>query len=211
MELKFLDCAWNAVTISTSTDGSGGELQPSTGCTNAISAPAQGDGESNRDGRKFVMKSIYFSGMVATTAEATENAAHEITGYYFALVLDTQVNKATVVSEDVFINPSSTSLAMIPQPLRNLQNSTRYRILDSKYIRPGGAFAFNDGATTGSVNNQVAPVISLSWKGSINVECTGTTADVASVSNNAIHVVAYAADGAQTPVFIGKSRLRFMG
>lgn len=60
IETKFLDTAWNGVAINASTDGAGGELQPSTGCTDCISVPAQGDGESQRDGRKYCVKSIFF-------------------------------------------------------------------------------------------------------------------------------------------------------
>lgn len=99
---------------------------------------------------------------------------------------------------------------MMPQPLRNLQQSTRYRILASKYCKPNGLYAFNDAAATGSVNAQVPPVVSLSWKGSINVDTTGTTADVASVADNAIHLVAYRGGGLLA-TFDGKSRMRFMG
>ncbi len=211
LELKFLDCAWNSVVVSASTDGANGEMQPSSGCTNAISVPAQGDGESQRDGRKYVMKSVWVSGIIATSASAAEAGADDIYGYYFALVLDTQCNKATIVSENVYDNPSTISIGILPQPLRNLENSSRYRILASQYVAPGGAYAFNDAAATASISNQVGPTVNLSWRGSINVETAGTTADVASATNNAIHVLAYAGGTQLTPVFIGKSRMRFMG
>lgn len=210
LELKFLDCAWNGVTISASTDGADGELQPSSGCTDCISCPAQGDGESQRDGRKFVIKSIWVSGVIDTTP-ATDNAdVVNLNGYFFALVLDTQANGATVDSENVYINPGTASENILPKPLRNLQNSTRFRILASQYIRPGGAYASTDGTNTSSLSNQTSPIVSLGWKGSINVDTKGTTANVTSVTDNAIHLVAYS--GAQlTPLFKGKSRMRFMG
>ena len=73
IELKFLDCAWNSVTINTSTDGSSGELQPSSGCTSAISVPAQGDGESQRDGRKYTIKSMWLNGIVEMTPLANQS------------------------------------------------------------------------------------------------------------------------------------------
>lgn len=211
LELKFLDCAWNSVAIQASTDGSSGEIQPSTGCTQCISCPAQGDGESQRDGRKFVIKSVYVNGIITTNPLQDQADVEERLGYYFALVLDTQANGATVVSENVYLNPSTQAAAILPQPLRNLQNSSRFRILDSKYVPAGGAYAGTDGASTLSINTQVSPRVTLSWKGSINVDTTGTTANVSAVADNAIHVLAYAGSSAQSPAFVGKSRMRFMG
>lgn len=211
IELKFLDVAWNGVALATSTDGSGGELQPSTGCTGAISVPAQGDGESERDGRKFTMKNVYLSGNITTTAQSDQADVAEFQGYYFALVLDTQANAATVVSEDVYLNPSTSHIAMLPKPLRNLQNSKRFKILDSVFCPPGGAYAFNDAAATASMSNQVAPNITLSWSGEIACNCVGTTANVASVSDNAIHLLAYTGSTAAVPTFFGKARTRFVG
>lgn len=211
LEMKFLDCAWNGVTINASADGSSGELQPSAGCTNCLSCPAQGDGESQRDGRKYVIKSVWVSGIVDTTPVATGTTATNIDGYFFALVLDTQANGQTVVSENVYLNPGGNGQNILPQPLRNLSNSNRFRILASKYVRPGGAYTGNDAAGTFSSGPQISPILSLSWKGSINVETTGTTADVASVADNAIHLIGYCGTTSFTPTFRGKSRMRFMG
>lgn len=211
MESKFLDCAWNGVTISTSTTGADGELQPSSGCTAAISVPGQGDGESQRDGRKYTITSAYFSGMVNTGPLQDQADVGDFFGYYFAMVLDTQANAATIVSENVYINPSTLATAMLPYPLRNLQNSKRFRILDSAYVPVGGAYAVTDGASTSSSSNMTSPQVKLSWSGAINVECVGTTADVASCSNNAIHILAFAGASSLTPVMVAKSRIRFLG
>lgn len=211
LELKFLDCAWNGVALGASTDGSGGELQPSSGSTNCISCPAQGDGESNRDGRKYVIKSCFVSGNIDTTGLQDQANATDAAGFWFALVLDTQTNGATINSEDVYVNPSTSAIAMLPQPLRNLQNSKRFKILDSCFRNYKDIYAFNDGGATGAIIGGQLPTVKLSWKGTIQVETTGTAADVASVSDNSLHVVAYAGSTGFTPVFIGKSRVRFMG
>lgn len=211
MESKFLDCAWNGVSISTSTDGSGGELQPSSGCTSAISVPSQGDGESQRDGRKYCITSAWVSGIVSTSAVSDQADVLDNVGYYFALVLDTQANGATVNSEDVYLNPATVASAMLPQPLRNLQNSKRFRILATQYVAPGGTYAFNDAAATGSVSPMEAPKVNLSWNGKVFCECSGTTANISSATDNALHVVAYAGQGSFSPTFVGKSRIRFQG
>lgn len=212
IEYKFLDCAFNGGgTIAASTDATGGELQPDSGCTNCISCPAQGDGESNRDGRKYVIKSAWVSGSVDWGVLQDQIDVLPSAGVYMALVLDTQANGATINTEDIFVNPTTQAEGMIPQPLRNLQNSKRFRILDSKYVSARDLAVGTDGASTMSMVPSSQPVISLSWKGNIPVECTGTTADVASVSDNALHVVAFAGTSNYACTFRGKSRIRFVG
>lgn len=212
LEWKFLDTAWNGVIINSSTTGAGIELQPSTPASIlCLSAPAQGDGESNRDGRKFTLRSAFFSGLVNFTPLANQTDSLDYSPIYFALVLDTQCNAATVVSEDVFDNPSSTALAMMPQPLRNLQNSKRFKILDSTTIWPAGAYSMTDGTNTGSHNVMVQPTVKLSWKGAISVTASGTTAVVGSITDNALHIIACAGATNGTPSFEGKCRVRFTG
>ncbi len=211
IESKFLDCAWNGVALAQSTDATGGELQPSSGCTNCLSAPAQGDGESQRDGRRYQITSCFINGVIVTTALANQADPLELPIYYVALVLDTQANAATVASEDVFVNPSTLAEGMLPSPLRNLQNSKRFRILDWKTIRPGGAYAFTDGASTGSISNMTQPSFKLGWRGNLTVDSVGTTADVASVSNNALHLVGFTSGTAMVPLIAAKSRIRFVG
>ncbi len=211
IERKFLDCAWNGVAIASSTAGADGEMQPSSGCTGCISAPVQGNGEQERDGRRYNIKSISVSGVVDTTAVQNQTDVLDLFGYFFALVQDKQTNASTIVSEDVYVNPSANSTAMLPFPLRNLQNTRRFRILDSVYIRPGDAWVMGDGTNTGSLSNQVAPTFKLSWSGNIPVDSVGTTADVASVSNNSVHLIAFAGSTVFTPIISAKSRVRFIG
>ncbi len=215
VETKFLDCAWNSVTINTSTDGSGGEMQPSSGCTNALSVPAQGDTEATRDGKTYTVNSVWLSGVVNTTGLSDQADVFEEEGIFIALVLDSQTNAGTVVSENVYDNPSTDPSSMLPQPLRNLEYSTRYKILDRIYIPAGNMYAMTDHATnssTASISAQNAKAFNLNWKGNMKVTCTkaGTTANVSSVIDNAIHLVGYSGGGL-VKTFSGKSRLRFVG
>ncbi len=210
IELKFLDVAWNGVAILASTDGADGEMQPSSGCTNALSIPAQGDGESQRDGRKYTLKSVWVSGVIATTEKVTQTTVEVSPGFFVALVLDTQANGATIVSENVFLNPSTSGVAMLPQPVRNLQNSKRYRVLAKQFVYRKRMNSIQDAATTASFAPQRSSV-NLSWKGNLVCDSVGTTADVASASDYAIHLIAYTDSTAFTPVFTGKARTRFVG
>lgn len=206
-----MDSAWNGVALSTSADGAGGELQPSSGPTDCISVPAIGDTESSRDGRKYIIKRVFVSGLVDTNAMADQPDGREFGGVYLALVLDTQANGATIASEDVYLNPGSTGLNMMPQPLRNLSNSKRFRILDSCYIQPGGAYAMTDGASTASLSPQYNPIFKLGFSGNIICNSTGTTSNITSASDNAIHLIGYTGSSNGTPVIYAKGRVRFIG
>lgn len=210
LELKYLDCAWNAVTVNQSTDGASGEVQPSSGCTGCLSMPSQGDGETQRDGRKFTVKSIWVSGAIDSIALTDQGDAVEDRGVFVALVLDTQANAATIVSENVYLNPGTGSVTILPQPLRNLKFSKRYRVLDSRYVAPGGMYAMTDGASTGSLSNQTVPIFSLNWKGSITCLAASTTADVVEATDNAFHVIAFSGGGTSKTINM-KSRMRFLG
>lgn len=211
IELKFLDLAWNAVAINSSTDGSAGEVQPSTGCTNCLSVPAQGDGENERDGRKYTVKSIWVSGAIITATQSDQADVLQMRGWYAALVLDTQANGATIVSENVFVNPSTSALSVLPKPMRNLQYSKRYKILANQYIPPGGAYCGTDGASTVSVNMQQSPCLNLSWHGNLVCETKGTAANVTNATDNAIHLIMYAGSSTPASTLYAKARLRFMG
>ncbi len=212
IEFKFLDTAWNAVAVAQSTDGSGGELQPSTGCTDCLSMPAEGNGESQRIGRKFTLRGAYASGAVTYTALANQADAVDYGPVYVALVLDQQANGATIASENVFVNPGTGTVAMMPQPLRNLQFSKRFRVLDHKTVSPAGIYAMTDGASTGSINVQVQPTFELGWRGELTVLASGTSADVANATDNALHVIAFTGSSASgTPTIQGKCRVRYTG
>lgn len=209
IERKFLDCYASSVPIPAPSDCSGGEMQPEGGCTNCISAPAQGDGEQNRDGRKIGIKNVFVTGSVAATAETDQADASAAPTIFVALVLDTQANGATVVSEQVFTNPNDTPLVNA-YPLRNLQYSSRYRVLDHKTIPLGPGHAFTDGANTGTENIAHVPFV-LGFKGDIPVTFTSTTADVANVTDNALHIIAFGTGTQYTPLLSYNSRIRFVG
>ncbi len=211
IEKKFLDCAWNGVALTASTDGAGGELQPASGCTNAISIPAQGDGESQRDGRKYTLKSAYINGEIALTGLNDQPNGIQLPSIFLALVLDTQANGATVTSENVYINPGTSGETMLPKPFRNLQNTKRFRVLDSTTVECKDIYSTVDGANTASIQQGQRPKFELSWNGSLVCDSTGTTADVASASDNALHLIGYTDTTLSTPVVYGKSRIRFFG
>lgn len=209
IEKKFLDVYASNLAVPAPTDCSGGEMQPEGGCTDCISAPAQGDGEQQRDGRKINITNCFVTGLVATTVEADQPDAVAPPVIFIALVLDTQANGATVVSEQVFTNPNDVAFVNA-YPLRNLQYSARYRVLDHKTVHLEPVYSCNDAAATGSFNATPRP-FQLSWSGNLPVTFTSTTANVANVTDNALHIIAFGTNTNYTPLLSYNSRIRFVG
>lgn len=216
IENKFLDTYASAVAIPAPTDCSGGEIQPEGGCTNCLSAPAQGDGPSNRDGKKIIATSIFLTGCLSYTAQNDIANVYPAPTVFVALVQDTQTNGTAINSEDVFTNPNDTPVVNA-FPLRNLENSTRFKVLAHKTIAPGQMSFTNDQAnaanSTTCMEVNEKPFI-LTWKGTMPIRFdANTTADIANVVDNSVSLIAFCTSTTQTiPVVISfNCRMRFQG
>ncbi len=205
IEKKFYDTTLATTALVAPTDGAGGELDPTT--VNSISAPAQGDGESNRDGKKIMMKSVHVTGRVQFTDNTGETAGRINATAIVALVLDTQSNGAQLNSEDVFTNPGGTAL-LASAPLRNLQYSTRFKVLATKTMSMVARPVWD--GTNIELFSQ-SNIFRFDKKLDMPVEFTGTAAGVANVMNNSIHVVGYSDTLNGVPKITYNARLRFVG
>lgn len=207
IELKFLDCGNTGVTIPRPTDSAGGEMQPTSGCVNSISVPAQGVGEQQRDGRAYVIKSVMLKGIVNVAIQGNQTATDVAPTVFVALVLDTQANGAALNSEDVFTNPGPATLAS--SPMRNLEFNQRFRILGTWCERLRQPTVVYDGTNIEQGGLQVPFTIYRK----LNIACNtnATDASVASATDNAISVIAYTSDTGTAPVLMYSSRVRFVG
>lgn len=213
IENKYLDTYGTGIAIPAPADCTGGEMQPTGGCTDCLSAPATGDGATNRDGKKIVITSLFMTGEIGYGLSGDRADVIIAPTVFLALVLDTQTNGATIVSEQVFTNPNSNA-ATNGFPLRNMSNTTRYKVLKHKTIRPSITVTATDGANTCS-NDANSRSFILSWRGTLPVSFgTGTTADVANVVDNSLHLIAFAT-GTSTDTLAASinynCRIRFQG
>lgn len=209
-ELKFYDTKLTSGTLTASNDASGGEHDPSA--TIVLNSVTQGDGEQQRDGRKMTMKSIYLQGTIATSPQASVSSADNGTAIFIAIVLDTQTNGATVVSEQVYVNKGGTA-ASATLVMRNLEFSSRYRVLKSmRMILDNPAIANDTGATGGLVQQGQIRLWSM-WVNlkDLGVTFNGTTETVANITDNSLHLIAYTNNVALAPAITYNARLRFMG
>jgi hypothetical protein len=205
-ELKFIDYGY-AAAIPAPTDSTGGEADPATAL--ALNSIAQGDGPSDRDGRKVNVKSVYVTGNVVFSGNADETDTPSAPVIYIALVMDRQTNGAQLNSEDVFTNPAANALTAA-NPVRDLAFSKRFQVCDVARLDDFETIAFPDGASTGSVNCS-SKAFSLSWSGNVVTNYVAATAVVASIADVSFHVIAFASSVTFAPSLVYNSRVRFTG
>lgn len=201
IERKFVDYEYNAVVVNTV---AGSEADPSTpGC---ISAVAQGDGESQRDGRKYLIKSINIKGYVQWPSYTASASVYGDSFVRFLVVLDTQTNGAQLNAEDVLADPTSTDLDAVA--FRNLQYTSRFKVLKDMIILGKRETLVHNGTNYDS-SNMVVPFECYITK-DIPVTTSATGATVSTITDNSIHVIAIYSQGAQ-PTMRYMSRVRYEG
>jgi len=214
IEVKYLDAPRTGLALVAPTDATGGEVPPSSVVTGCLSAPAQGSGPTNREGKKIMIKSIFVNGVITTPAAEGVTNARNIPSVYIALVLDTQTNGVTINSEDVFINQvAATGAATNVQ--RNMSFVSRFKVLKTwKYTCPqlpiANAVDINNFAYQGT---NMPFELSKKFKDGIPVNFTtaSTTADVANVIDNSLHIIAFTNYTEMAPTIAFNSRMRFVG
>lgn len=171
-------------------------VEPAT--TEALSAVAQGNGPSNRDGLKMIAVSLYIRGFVLEASDA--NTAPESPLIWRMIVfVDKQTNATNPTPLDVV-----TSQA-VQAPL-NLANSTRFWVLKDIYqCQTQPSLATN--LVANYATNGVARTFEFFKNFKLPIQHVGTTAAVASIANHAVRVmmVANRAGGLVTYT----SRIRF--
>ena len=207
IELKYVDYALVAQAVLAPTDAAGAEMDPATAL--ALNAIAQGDGEQQRDGKQVAVKSCYVTGVVDCPALINQTTAKNIPTIYIALVLDKQTNAAQAASELVFTNPGASAITAA-SPLRNMQYTSRFEVLDSVCLEIEQPQATYDGTNLEQAGSRTP--FKLSWTGDLMTQYVATGATVASIQDNSLHVIAYAGpDLTAAPVLSYNSRVRFVG
>lgn len=201
IETKFIDYTFSGTVPTTNTGaeadppGIGAQTTPGS-----ISAIAQGESESNRDGRKATLIHLDLGGDITTPASAALSGSTKVR---VAVVWDTQTNGAQLNSEDVFLPATNVEHAK-----RNLQFAKRFKILKDVLITMNPT----NSAGNGTANDTGPFTKSFHWKiklPNIQVIHNGNTAVVASITDNSIHVISFASNG--SPVLNYESRIMFRG
>ncbi len=200
IESKFIDSTYTDAIVTSiagaEADPPGAGAQTSPG---SISGIAQGDGESNRDGRKCTLTSVHVRGSVTRdSASAMTNAAV----IRVVLVQDTQTNGVQLSAENVFVDSGN-----VEHQWRNLQFSKRFKVLkDQTFIVQPPAAGGN-----GTSNDAGAGIRTFKWNIPVNIPVihNGTTVAITNVTDNSLHMLAWSSDTLTTLKY--QSRVRFVG
>jgi len=207
IELKYVDYALVNSALAAPTDASSGEKDPATAL--ALNAIQQGDGEQQRDGKQVAVKSCYVTGVIDCPALVNQTTGKNVPTIYVALVLDKQTNAAQADSELVFTNPGASAI-LAASPLRNMQYTSRFEVLDSVCLEIEQPQVAYDGTNLETAGSRTP--FKLSWTGDLMTQFIGTGATIASIQDNSLHVIAYAGpDLTAAPVISYNSRVRFVG
>ncbi len=197
-ELKFIDHSVAGTALATSTTGA--ELDPVSN-VNCLNACAQADGESDRDGRKCIIKSLHIRGRLALDAAAGATVA---SGRLVRILVvhDKQTNGLQLNSEDVLLGGADPVTSH-----RNLQFTNRFRVLKDQIFHLNTQAA----AGNGTANDSAAFLQYFNWNFKLNIPTiySATTAVIASITDNSLHVIALADAAGVTMLY--ESRVRFVG
>jgi len=211
IETKFLDTTLVQNAITANANMTGAEQDPSAGCTGCLTAPATGDGEQQKDGKQLIAKYLEIAlkcGFASGEAVVNPLNAQQV---LIAVVLDKQTNGAQLNSEDVWKNLGNTANGSV-HALRNLLFGKRFRILKQMLIdltpETLAASALNDFSWQGKERcyRWFIPLNNMK----INFTA-GTTADVANVLDNSVHIIAQTNNLAAAPYLSYNARFRFQG
>ncbi len=174
--------------------------------TTALSAVAQGDGESNRDGRIYNILSIHIRGHIIVGVAESQTAPIGDQLCRLALVWDKQSNGANITATDVYDAGPTDDI----NSFRNLQFTKRFHVLKDKtwLVRRQG---LNEGAANlfAAVNRKIPFKWNFTFKVPIRVTMSGTTADIANVTDNSLHMIGVSTSTLVTYSYA--SRIRFTG
>ncbi len=200
IETKFTDFGLAETTVLTTVTGSEMDPVAPTLCLNAM---VQGDGETQRDGRRALITSLHLRGTVELLATDDNGVITRGSIVRVVVLQDMQTNGAQFNAEDVFSTFGTASHAF-----RNLEFTKRFKILkDAVFVLNPASAAAGTAVTvdTGPVKRYFA------WnfnKLNMPVNHNGTTAQVSTITDNSLHIMAFCDAGLVKLSYNSRSRFQ---
>lgn len=220
-EKKYKDLVSGPVKVHSSTDMTGGEVNPAT--VKCISAMGHGDGSSEREGKHIKIQSVQVRGSIHWLSDNENLTPATLPPVMVAIVQDSQTNATQLRSQDVFTNPSG-SIETNTVPFRNLNYGKRFKILKEFHFNPPTtAMGGRIGATDLMRQEGIVRTFEFYQKCDIDVNFTGGPGGlIGDVLDNSIHVIAMARQSIDvkptsapgtvfSPQITFQSRIRYIG
>lgn len=182
-ELKTIDTIASSQSLSTA------------GTLILLNGVAQGDDYNTRDGRKIIMKSINLKVYVSNIV----NAIADGDLMRVMVLYDSQSNGAAPTAGNIL----QTVSALAPM---NLDNRTRFKVLFDKWQKING-FNYSGGVLT--AGTYTPPLFKLYKKLMLDVQFSGTTAAIGSISCGSIYLLVLSQTSTGAAAFDVDSRIRF--
>lgn len=207
LELKRATFSASDLALIASGAAASSEMDPAA--TSTIFAPTKGDGLSNRDGDRVIIKSIEFHGCIQEVKLQDQADPPPHVGVTVAIVQDRQTNGAQLNSEDVFDNPGATA-DLNMSLIRDQGRISRYKILKKWVIECPLRTGTTDGANTAAYAEQFTH---FDWYKKVNIPVSfiGDLGTIADCQTNSLHVLAFATDVTTNPVLHYNGVITFLG
>jgi len=210
IEKKYLDTSYALANLTAPTDMSGMEINPTTGCTGCLSAPPTGNAFNTRDGAKIQVKSVLVKGVIVVIPQINQASLDTACIVNISLVMDRQTNGATLDSESVYSNLSANATQNC-NALRNPSFVERFKVLKNvSFTLPQLTAAF-DSANIEVAGTTIAFTISKKLDMPVKFTTGSTTADVANVIDNSLHIIAWVNNTSYAAQLGFNARIRFYG
>lgn len=210
IEKKFIDGTIALTNISTTWTGA--EIDPTT--LVSLTAVAQGDGESQRDGRQYKVQGIQVRGQISFGAVEADALPQGDFPVRIIMVHDKQTNGAALNAEDVMV---LSGVGDDVNTFRNLQFVKRFQILREKTLVLKRTNAVNEGAVNSFASGACVQNFKMSYKfkkdNGLQVNMSGTTGVIGNVTDNSVHMIAVTniSGGGDGPRIKYQFRTRFIG
>lgn len=199
VELKYIDQTKTSTTLGSSL----ALVDPAT--NNHLTPIAEGSDATNRDGRRCIVKSIFIHGQVHWQTAPTLNSPGAVR---LILIQDVQTNAAQMSPTDAF---NTVSGAQDIMAFRNLEKTTRFRVLKEVWVAPPAVVSASEGnGTTATAGGAYVPFVMHIPNLNMRQTWLDANATVGSVSDNSLHLIAlYGGDRTVSIQYV--SRARFIG
>jgi len=208
VELKFYDKFANNLSLVESSGATNGLLNPAVGQT--LSSMKQGNGESDREGRRVTWKSMFITGVITVNLDIDEAAMDIAPIVFLALIQDNQTNGLQFASQSVYINPSG-SVLLSTQLLRNLEQSKRFKVLKTWRQQLQQTEAIHDGTNIEQGGYATPFTMFHTFRKNVLVNHSITDEGILNSTDLSISLIGWTSNDTQIPLLSYNSRLRFYG